>query len=429
MYREQILDYYSRPDVQKALLELAENREVVPTLASGNYGSRPNAVFYEKDIEQLVKQGAVSFHCSVERWSNPLQLRTEMRKDELDDLRIGWDFILDIDCHRGLKEASKAAQILVEALEQFDIKSYTIKFSGSRGFHIGIPFESFPEEIMYVSHVEKDFPRIPKAIIEYLKFYTKKDLRAAFNENPDKVLSIDSAVISTRHLFRMPYALHPKTWLASVPITKDELENFDKEKAKVQNVKVQKKFLDITCVTENEGAELLQTAVFWAQKEAREKISFNLEEFKVPTSAIGREFWPPCMHNILKGLEDGRKRSVFVFTTFLQNIGWKKEDIEKFVLSWNQKNRPPLRENIVKLGFESQFKRGKPQMAPNCNNMGYYKGYGVCTPDAFCATIKNPVTYTLRKFRGSLPKKKIEGKKMRKPRTRSYVDVYELSKK
>src|SRR3989344_3722600 len=114
MYREQILDYYLRPDIQKALLELAENREVIPTLASGNYGTRPNAVFYEKDIEQLAKQGAVSFHCSVERWSNPLRLNTEMRKQDLDDLRIGWDLILDIDCHRGLKEAGKAAQIFVE---------------------------------------------------------------------------------------------------------------------------------------------------------------------------------------------------------------------------------------------------------------------------------------------------------------------------
>ena len=122
MYKEQIFDYYSRSDIQKALLELAENREVVPTLASGNYGSRPNAVFYEKDIEQMAKQGAVSFHCSVERWRNPLQLKLDMRKNEFDDLRIGWDFILDIDCHKGLKEAGKVGQIFIEAIEPFGIK-------------------------------------------------------------------------------------------------------------------------------------------------------------------------------------------------------------------------------------------------------------------------------------------------------------------
>ena len=349
MYREQILDYYSRQDIQKALLEIAENREVVPTLMSGGFGIRPNAVFYEKDVEQLAKQGAVSFHCSVERWSNPLLLKTEMRKNEFDELRIGWDLILDIDCHRGLKEASTAAKIFVEALEQFDIKGYSIKFSGSRGFHIGVPFESFPEEIMYVSHVEKDFPRIPKIIIEYLKYFTAKDLRAAFNENPEKVLTLDSAIIAARHLFRMPYSLHPTTWLSSIPLSKDELENFDKERAKAQNVKVEKKFLDTANVVENEAVELLQSAIFWAQKEAKEKIRIGTEEFKVPETAIGPEFWPPCMHNILTGLEDGRKRSVFALTTFLHNIGWKKEEIQHFF--GHQVGRMPREEVIKALGL------------------------------------------------------------------------------
>ena len=428
MYREQILDYYSRPDIQKALLEIAENREVVPTLASGNYGTRPNAVFYEKDIEQLVKQGAVSFHCSVECWRNSMQLKLEMRKQEFDDLRIGWDFILDIDCHKGLKEAGKVGQILINALEQFGIKGYSIKFSGSRGFHIGIPFESFPEEIMYISQVSRDFPRVPKVIIDYLKYYTHKDLRAAFNEPLEKVVTIDSGVISTRHLFRMPYALHPKTWLASIPIAKDELENFDTSKAKVENLKIEKKFLNTAEKFENEATELLQAAFDWAQKDATEKKKISIEEFKLPISAIPPEFWPPCMHNILRGLEDGKKRSVFVLTTYLHNIGWKKDDIERFLLSWNEKNKPPLRENIVKLQFEGQFKRQKPQMAPNCDNMGYYKGYGVCTPDSFCATIKNPVTYTLRKFRAAQPKKKLL-KKERKTRVRTGYDAYGLMKR
>lgn len=427
MYKEQILDYYSRQDIQKALLEIAENREVVPTLASGNYGTRPNAVFYEKDIEQLVKQGAVSFHCSVERWRNPLQLKLDMRKQDFDDLRIGWDFILDIDCHRGLKEAGIAAKIFVEMLEQFGIKGYSIKFSGSRGFHIGIPFESFPEEIMYVSQVSRDFPRVPKVIIDYIKYYSYKDLSAAFNENLNKILTLDSGVISTRHLFRMPYALHPKTWLVSLPIAKDQLENFDKATAKAEGVKVGKKFLDTSTVAENEATELLQAAFDWAQKDFGERKKISLEEFKLPATAIGPASWPPCMHNITRGLEDGRKRSIFALTTFLHNIGWKKEDIENFLIGWNEKNKPPLRENIIKLGFESQYKRQKPQMAPNCDNMGYYKGYGICTPDSFCATIKNPVTYALRKFKAAQPKKSF--KKIRKVRVSKRVDTYELSKR
>src|SRR3989338_6776314 len=216
----------------------------------------------------------------------------------------------DIQNQKGLKEAGKVGQILIEALEQFGIKGYSIKFSGSRGFHIGIPFESFPEEIMYVSQVSRDFPRVPKVIIDYLKYYTYKDLRTAFSEPVEKVVTIDSAVISARHLFRMPYALHPKTWLVSLPISKDELENFDTAKAKVENLKIEKKFLNTAEKFENEATELLQAAFDWAQKDASEKREVSLEEFKLPTTAIGPEHWPPCMHNILRGLDDGKKRSV-----------------------------------------------------------------------------------------------------------------------
>ena len=427
MYREQILDYYSRPDIQKAILDLAEHREVVPTLANGNFGTRPNMIFYEKDVEQLVKQGAVSFHCSVERWKDPLKLKTEMRKNELDDLRIGWDLILDIDCYKGLDYAKKAALIFIEALEQYEIKSYSIKFSGNRGFHIGVPFECFPEEIMNLGNIEKDFPRTPKSIIEYLKDFARKDLRAAFNENPEKVLSLDSAVISTRHLFRMPYSLHSGTWLSSVPISKDQLESFDKQTAKVENVKVERKFLDPLNARENEAVELLQSAMFWAERKGREKISISTGEFKIPEKAIPLELWPPCMHNIYKGLDDGRKRSVFAYTTFLANIGWKKEDIQNFILSWNQKNRPPLRESFIRSGINSQFSRKAVQMTPNCNNMNYFKGYGVCTPDSFCATIHNPVTYTLRKFRQRFRGAKKPLKKGRKKRIKA--DILELAQR
>jgi hypothetical protein len=51
-------------------------------------------------------------------------------------------------------------------------------------------------------------------------------------------------------------------------------------------------------------------------------------------------------------------------------------------------------------------------MAPNCNNPGFYKDYSVCTPDEFCKTIHNPVTYTLNRA-------KRVAKRRRKPRKKS----------
>jgi hypothetical protein len=54
-----------------------------------------------------------------------------------------------------------------------------------------------------------------------------------------------------------------------------------------------------------------------------------------------------------------------------------------------------LNENIVVAGVKHHFSKPKAQLAPNCKNPGFYTDYGICEPDDFCKTIKNPVTYTL----------------------------------
>lgn len=318
MYEEEILDYYSRSDIKKAILETAESREVAPVLSDGGFGSRPNAVFYEKDIEQMVEQGAVSFHGSLERWKNPLSLKTEMRQEQMDNLRKGWDLVIDIDCHRTLDYAKEAALSLSDAFEHFGISSYGVKFSGNRGFHLIVPFEAFPEKITGVGRVEKEFPRFPKAIIEFLKGFTYKDLKKRFQEDPDKILTLDSALITSRHLFRLPYCLHRKTWLASIPLKKDELEDFEKEQAEPENVEVETTFLDRNA-EENEAFELLDQALFHASKKPSEK-KVDLEDMELPQRAIKKGFFPPCIKNILSGLKDGRKRSIFILVTYLHHV-------------------------------------------------------------------------------------------------------------
>jgi hypothetical protein len=295
-----------------------------------------------------------------------------------------------------LEEAKTTTKLLVKALEQYGIKGYSVKFTGNRGFHIGLPFESFPREIMGLGNIEKQYPKIPKAVLEYLNSFVHKDLKAAFNEDPDKVVTIDVNLISPRHLFRLPYCLHRKTWLVSIPVT--DIDSFEKVQAKPENVKVDLKFLDFQG-EEGEATELLQSALFWASRREEKQRDKPKYEVSLPTKAIRPEYFPPCMKNILQGLEDGKKRSVFVLITFLHHIGWKEPEIKQFLLEWNSRNKEPLRENFIRTTLSNQFSRDAPQMAPNCSNLGYYKNYGVCTPDNMCASIKNPVTYTLNRVK------------------------------
>ena len=149
---ENLLNYYSRREVQKAILEISKNREFTAKFETG-YGKRPDIIQFENDIYELVKKGALSFSISEERWSNPLLIKTGMTKKELDHLRIGWDLVLDVD---GLDiEYSKlAAYYIIEALKFYDIQHISVKFSGNRGFHIGIPFETFPKKI---NQIDQEF--------------------------------------------------------------------------------------------------------------------------------------------------------------------------------------------------------------------------------------------------------------------------------
>jgi hypothetical protein len=161
--------YYKRKDVQAAIVKASESREVGIRFGDKGYGKRPDIISYDNDILESVKNGATSFHVSEERWANPMQLTTEMRKEDLEDLRIGWDLVLDIDCPFWYY-SKLTTYLFIKALKSHGIKSISCKFSGNKGFHIGVPFEAFPDEINNMP-VKKWFPDGPKKIALYLLEY------------------------------------------------------------------------------------------------------------------------------------------------------------------------------------------------------------------------------------------------------------------
>jgi DNA primase catalytic subunit len=61
-------------------------------------------------------------------------------------LRIGWDLLLDIDSQY-IEYSKIYAKIIIDFLEFSGVKNVGIKFSGSKGFHLIIPWKAFPEEI------------------------------------------------------------------------------------------------------------------------------------------------------------------------------------------------------------------------------------------------------------------------------------------
>ncbi|OGI12656.1 hypothetical protein A3K64_03705 [Candidatus Micrarchaeota archaeon RBG_16_36_9] len=417
MHYFKILKHYLNPIVQKEILSVAKDREVVGSLEDGSYLKRPDVLSYPKDIEEKVKNGAVAFHCSVERWSQPMQLSTNLKQEEIENLRNGFDFLIDIDAKVKLEHATAAAKVVYEFLKDSGIYP-TIKFSGSRGFHIGIAGNAFPDRIDF-KETRKRYPEVPQVLAEYISEKIKDEILEELISIEGGVASLVSTVKSVselspyefidieknwgnRHLFRMPYSLHPKYWLVSLPIKFNDLKDFKKEMAKPENIKSK---VDFLVNKEGEATDLLLRALDWKAKQPKEALRPIRLIRKKSEKPIPEECFPPCIKIILNGLSDGRKRSLFTLLSFLKLMNWKQEDIEKRIREWNLKNSQPLNERTLKTQLKWHFRQNRELMPANCQSHLFYVSFGVCKPDKYCS--KNPVNYPFRLMRDKIRNEKL----------------------
>jgi DNA primase catalytic subunit len=412
--------YYSRADVQEAIFKFAKDREICPRYFEG-FGTRPDSFQYKGDVFELVKKGATSFHCSEELWDDAMKITSEMNKPQADELRKGWDLLFDIDS-KYIDYSKISAELIINMLKFHGVKNIGVKFSGSKGFHIIVPWKAFPKEVNGVKTSDM-FPEWPRIITQYITEKTQNQLIEKITnlskpnkyvrdfQAPKEVMP-DIILVSSRHLFRMPYSLHEKTALASVVLDPDKIADFqlmdaDPLKAKVKNFMPDSK--------EGEASELLMQALDW-DKETNFKTETK-KDFKYKTiklDNLSEKNFPPCVQKILKGLVDGKKRAVFVLINLFRSVGMEKEELEKRIYDWNKKNNPQLKSGYIKSQISWSYRK-KPIMPPNCKE--FYQGIGVCIPDGLCKLVKNPVNYVVRKnFLGNRkPDKKI--KKIKKEKT------------
>jgi DNA primase catalytic subunit len=274
--KEISLSYYARKDIQSAIYQFAQNREAIPRYGEG-FGKRPDSFQYESDILEYARKGATSFHVSEELWYDPLQIATGMSQEEANNQRKGWDLLIDIDS-KYLDFSKITAQLILRALEFHGIRNYGIKFSGSKGFHLMVPWQAFPEEFQGVKTKEM-FPEWARMISLYITDLIKSELiekvSSAVSEKsyikdfdaPKKVMP-DIILVSPRHLFRAPYSLHEKTALASIVIDKNDLKNFNPQQANPLGIKT-KNFLPDS--RKNEAKELLTQALDWHSEQQKDK--------------------------------------------------------------------------------------------------------------------------------------------------------------
>lgn len=420
MNRQQIYSYYSNDFVVEQLMKYSKKREVAGAFWNGAYDKRPNILQYPSDITQMVRNGVTSFHLSVEHWSNAMALTNE--KEGYDKLRTGWDMIIDIDSKLGLEESKVAAELIRSLLKKYGIKNYGIKFSGRRGFHICLPWIMFPKAVDY-KKTELMYPDIPRITARFIRKKIKsslmdhlirsrgaKQLIEMLDEVPEKFNPYFFVDVEkdwgNRHMFRAPFSLNEKAWLVSVPVQFNRLKDFSAESAKPENVISHSGvFEEFMRGEENEAVDLVTDAMDWYATIKKEPPKPKGQRMIVWDGKISEEYFPPCIKNILSGLTDGRKRSIFTLVNFLRMTNWPWEEIEQKIYEWNEKNRPPLPRNIILGHLRSSQRNTKNYNPANCPPEGdlfYMDTVNICRPDNICKqgtskiAIKNPIVYPFR---------------------------------
>ncbi|MCD6478088.1 MAG: hypothetical protein J7K87_03725 [Candidatus Aenigmarchaeota archaeon] len=410
MNMRKVYDYYSNEEVLNKMVANCKGREISASLYTGSFISRPNVVVYPRDILEMVKRGAVSFHGSVEHWMNPMQLSTRLTQDEMNGLRMGWDLIIDIDSAIGLEASKLAAKRVIDSLKRHGVKHPGLKFSGNRGFHIGVPWSAFPKMIDY-EETKKQFPKIPQIIAAFIRNEIKDDLlqdlirmkgslRKLVEDLGQQIEEITPYIFvevekdwGPRHLFRLPYSLNEKSWLVSIPIK--DLDDFKREDAEIERVKPKLDFFQR--VEPQEATELVVDALDWHSSQKRTETKKKEKKTMRFKKKVSESQFPPCIKAILQGLPDGRKRSLFILVNFLTTMGWSWDEVKKKIIEWNKKNKPPLRDNYISTQLKWFERQGRNLLPPNCDNQQFYKSIGVCKPDSKCEKIKNPVVYPFKK--------------------------------
>jgi len=226
------LSHYARKDIQQAMFEFCKHRESVANFNNKFFAKRPDTFDYPSDIVNAARQGATSFHCSEELWQNPLDINTDMTPEQYNEIKIGWDFLVDIDSPF-LDYGKIAARLIIKELESHGIKNFGVKFSGGKGFHIIIPFKAFPEELN--GELTKDhFPEWPRLIAGYIFSRIKQPMNKEILSLTSREKLKEKGELVSEHL--CPKCGNPtikkKIWKYRCPDIKckSELEGFTKKR-------------------------------------------------------------------------------------------------------------------------------------------------------------------------------------------------------
>jgi hypothetical protein len=194
-----VLAYYQRPEVQQALYRWAQGRLLALHFAQGvvRLGFRsPEDVLA---LAAACKTRAPTFHASVGRYDG-----TQL---------VAFELVAEVDKKGDWRTCFRAVRPLVRGLRSTGIP-FLVKFSGHSSAHVLVPCRG----AAYREAAGRFLRRI-RSIVRGSGY-------------------LDLSFRHPQHFLRMPYALHERTGLVSLPLTTEEYEHFTPEMARPENVTV-----------------------------------------------------------------------------------------------------------------------------------------------------------------------------------------------
>ncbi len=134
-------------------------------------------------------------------------------------------FFLDIDGRSSLDSARRVTLSMVEELESLGVPHW-VKFSGCRGFHIHVPWGPFPEVIDGESIIDL----APKLFLDIKHHLIRKAREGCPEALLDVIIHPEKYYRTTQGIQRLPFSLHEQTGKVSLPLHKEELENWPPKK-------------------------------------------------------------------------------------------------------------------------------------------------------------------------------------------------------
>jgi hypothetical protein len=156
----------------------------------------------------------------------------------------------------------------------------------------------------------------------------KEEFEERRGEKVSEHAKFDLVLVAPRHLFRMPYSLHEKTSLASVVLTKEEIDKFLPGDANPLKIDIREYYPNNT---ENEAERLLSEALNWKKhrvKDDEKKKEYEYKEYKeIDLKGVNENIFPKPIKKLLLGLKDGKKRGLFILLTFYKTLGFPPDYI------------------------------------------------------------------------------------------------------